>query len=147
MEDRRIYPRIIIYVAWLIWSSYLLCALLHFFVPFINLEGDIEGTNFSTIHMLIVLLVVAALIQCLITIGLRYFALIRPGRNGTYNPYSGPVRFLVVGMINWTSSTAIVYYGTTIYLLSGAMWPIMLFGVFGLLLLLYHSPRLSAFKH
>ena len=151
MERKRIYPRIVIFIAWLIWIFHVYIVLFgglyplgH--IPFINPEETIQPEHQNiNIAMISTAFIVVALIEGLITIALRHYALIKPSRKGTYTPYSGPLRFLIVGFLNWTFSTAIVLYGTLLHFMTGDKWPLLLFGAIGLPLLLYHIPRVGLF--
>lgn len=131
------------YIAWFFWFIFFINALLRIYSPFVSSTENIQKADY--LDMLIPALIIAALIEAIGTILIRYFALIRPSKKGTYNPYFGPLRFFLVGIINWILSGGIVVYGTVIFFLSGETWPVLLFGVTGILLLIFHSPRLGPF--
>lgn len=132
------------YIAWFVWVIFLINALRNIANPFINPLVSFEKPTW--VNMLNFFLIIVSLVEGGLTIIIRYLALIRPFKKGSYSPYKGPLRFLFVGIINWICSVGMVICGTVIYSLSGEIWPVIFFGCLGLALLIYHSPRLGPFK-
>ncbi len=132
------------YIAWFFWSIFLFNALTYFYHPFIASEENIQKSDH--VNILSISLTIVALIEAAATIFLRYFALIRPWKKGTYSPCSGPVRFLLVGFVNWACSNSIIIYGLVLYYMSGETKLLFFFGPIGMVLLFFHSPRLGPFK-
>jgi hypothetical protein len=132
------------YIAWFIWSIFLFNALIYFYQPFIASEENIQKSDHASI--LFISLTMVALLEAAATIVFRYFALIRPSKKGTYSPPSGPIRFLLVGFVNWVCSNSIIIYGLVLYYMTGSPRFLLVFGPIGLVLLIFHSPRLGPFK-
>ena len=131
------------YVAWFFWCFFIFNSLVDLCFPLIIPKQDIHIVDH--IRLIISSLAVVALIEAGITVLLRYFALIRPAKKGTYHPHGGPFRFLIVSLVNWAFAESIAIYGAVTYYMSGQVWPTLLFGGIGLVLLLFHSPRLKPF--
>ena len=152
VERRPANPQVIASIAWFVWGIHAFCALAFLYVPLVHIplvnpEAAFQHPDFQqSLTLLVVGLIAVALTEVLITIALRHYALVRPARKGTFSPDRNPVRFLVVCIITWLISVAIVFYGAVIYYVSGDKWPLLLFGAIGLALLVFHSPRFSAFE-
>ena len=104
MNLRRIFSlrNSIIYISWFFWFVFLANSLTFFSTPFLKHSEKIQ--NADHLKLLFIILVGVAIIESGVTILIRYFAIIRPFRRGTYNPYQRPFRFLIVGLINWIFS-------------------------------------------
>lgn len=132
------------YIAWILWVVFLANSLTYFSAPF--LESTEKHQSAEYLKLFIIILVGIALIESGVTILIRHFAIIRPYKKGSYSPYQGPFRFLMVGLINWIFAESVVIYGTVVFLMSGRIWPVWFFGCLGIALLIYHSPRLGCFS-
>ena len=133
------------YIAWFLWVLIIANALTDFLGPFLNSEKQVNKSDYN--NLVTYFLVFFALIECVVTVLIRYFALIRPAKKGTCSPFKDPFRFLLVGVINWLCAGSIVLYGPIVFYMSGQVWPVILFGCFGIFLFLFHSPRLGQFKY
>ncbi len=143
-ENKRSTTRIYHISAWIIWGLLLFTSLEYISGPFIypvsNPESEIYFKLFITV------LIIFALLEAIITILVRYFFIIRPYKKGTYDPNVKFTRYFVVGVISWVCSSAICFYGPITYQMFGLYWPHIIFGIIGVFLLLYHSPRMGPFK-
>jgi hypothetical protein len=133
------------YIAWFLWSIFVYNALVYFYHPFAASKEIIQKSD--NVNILFVSLAIVAVIEAAATILFRYFTLIRPAKKGTYTPYSGPIRFLLVGVVNWACSNSIIIYGLVLYYMSGETWFLLFYGIVGSVLLFFHSPRMGPFKN
>lgn len=131
------------YIAWFLWFIVLACIFSNLTIPLFKPVDKIQKTGYMKIFM--ISLICVALIQMGATILFRYYALIRPNKKGSYTPYQGPIRFVLVGLINWIFSESIAIYGIVVFFMSGQIWPVLFFGLLSIGLLIYHSPRIGQF--
>lgn len=132
------------YIAWFLWFLFVANALSDFSGPFLNSNEHISKSDYN--KYVAYFLILFALLESGVTFLIRYLALTRPAKKGSYSPYDWPFRFLIVGVINWICSGSIVLYGPVVYYMSGLVWPVIFFGSLGFLLFLFHSPRLGQFR-
>lgn len=131
-------------IAWVVWALFFANSIKYFFTPYLKPATNIEQQDW--INLLIYSLLIASVLEVGVTLLIRYFALLRPFKKGSYNPNKSFVRFFIVGLINWFCSNCIVLYGPIIYYISGFLWPHFVFSFIGFVLLFYHSPRLKPFS-
>ncbi len=130
-------------IAWVVWTLFFINSFKYIISPFVEPMANIK--TYDWIQPLIISLIIATLIEAAVTILIRYFLLIRPYKNGTYDPKKKFTRFFIVGIIIWLCSNGICIYGPIIYFMSGLYWPHIIFGIIGTTLLIYHSPRMKPF--
>jgi hypothetical protein len=131
------------YIAWFLWFIVLASVFSNLTIPLFKPVDNIQKPGYMKIFM--ISLICVALIQSGATILFRYYALIRPNKKGSYTPYQGPIRFVLVGLINWIFADSIAIYGIVVFFISGQMWPVLFFGLLSIALLFYHCPRLGQF--
>jgi len=131
-------------IAWGIWFLFFTICLGYLLSPFISPRTAAE--NFDWIYILIATLFIVAVLEAGITILIRYLAVSRPYKRGTYNPNDRFARFFIVCFINWFLANSITVYGLILYYMSGFLWVYFIFGTMGTILLIYHSPRLKPFN-
>ncbi len=129
--------------AWAVWASFALNSVRYILIPFVEPATNIQAKDW--IQMLIFLLIIVSVLEAGVTILIRYFAIVKPYRRGTYNPHDRFARYFIVGAVNWLISNTVVHYGTILYYMSGIYWPHCLLSSMGIALLLYHTPRLGPF--
>lgn len=131
-----------VYVAWITWSIIFLIAIRNFSVPFITQKAEPLQWSDQVLYAIIVF----SLLETGITFLLRHFAIMKPFKNGRYNPNTQVARFFIIGILNWIISNSIVFYGTMTYCIYGTIWQHYFFGILGFALLVFHAPRLGPFK-
>jgi hypothetical protein len=136
--------RLLQIVAWFLWIIFAINLVSYIFAPFVSPSTSAEF--YDWINIVIYSLLIAAIIEAGITFLIRHFAIIKPYKNGTYNPHQKFFRYLIVGILNWFIAASITLYGTILYYMSEILWPHYIFSTIGLFLILYHCPRLGPFK-
>lgn len=131
-------------LAWTIWFFVFFISLGDVALPFISPRTSTNSYDWA--FQLNCGLIFFSVVSSGITILIRHYAIMKPYKNGSYNPLNNHVRFIIVGVLNWMISSLIIFYGTLTYYLTGIMWQYFILSALGFSLLLFHSPRLGSFK-
>lgn len=133
-------------IAWLIWSLFSVNCGIYIMAPFVDSKIKVDLSSQSWFKYFILALIVASILEALLTIIIRYYAITRPYKRGRYNPHDSFARFFITAILNWIICNSIALYGTILYYMSGIYWTHILFASIGAVLLIYHSPRLGKFE-
>ena len=130
-------------IAWVIWAFFFADGLYRLLSPYIEPATDIK--NYDWINILIASVFVVAILEGGVTILIRYLAILRPYKNRNYNPHDSFARFFMICFINWFLASSLPVYGLILYYMSGFWGVHFILGIMGMLLIIYHSPRLKPF--
>jgi len=135
-------------VAWSIWLFFLSMSILY--IPGTKEALEQDPANINTeewFTMLVIALVIVAIIEGVITISLRHYALMKPAQKGNYdlNSISGGIRFMIVNTISWFIAISFPVYGLILYIMSENIGFLYGFSTVGIILLKFHAPRLKPF--
>ena len=138
--------RIVSLITWLLSVASILIYIPMSITAYANSESsrNIKEVN---IYLVVALSIVAA-IELLIGFAIRYFALTRPAKRGTFTLSSigRKIRFFLVHFFNWSIGESIAIYGMVLYLLYGKLAFLLVFSAVGLGTVLLHAPRLKPFQ-
>lgn len=110
------------------------------------LQSPRSTTSYDWVPMATYIWIFVAIIFSIITLLIRHFAVIKPYKNGEYNPHLNFARFFATTIVNLILSCSVVCLGMLSYSLGGEIWVLYFLSVLGFILFLFHSPRLSQFK-
>jgi len=135
-------------IVWPIWCLFLVSMV--FYIQGIKTALEQSPVNIDSrdwFLMIAVAISIIAIIETLITVTIRHFALVRPAMRRTFNicSLSGGIRFLLVNLLNWLIAETVVVYGMVLYIMSDRIEFLYIFGFAGLSLLIFHAPRLSRY--
>ena len=135
-------------VAWSIWLFFLILSITY--IPGAKEALEQDQANIYTEEWFLFIAIVLGIVSVLegsLTIALRHYALIKPAQKGTYNIQSvgGSIRFTIVNTINWFIAASLPAYGLVLYIMSGKIVFLYGFSLVGIILLIFHAPRLTPF--
>ena len=135
-------------ITWPIWCLFLISVI--FYIPGTKTAFEQSPANIDSsdwFFMLVIAISIMAIIESLLTITIRHFALIRPAVRSGLNIHSlgGGIRFLIVNVLNWFIAETVAVYGMVLYIMSERIEFLYIFGFAGVCLLIFHAPRLSPY--
>lgn len=136
-------------IVWPIWLLFLVSMV--FYIPGTKTALELSPANIDSggwFFMIAIAISIIAIIEGLLTVTIRHFALIRPAERGTFiiNTLSGGIRFLFVNIFNWFIAETIAVCGMALYIMSERIEFLYIFGLAGLSLIIFHAPRFSPYQ-
>lgn len=129
--------------AWIFWSLYFSTALIYIRE---TSNAMINPESHEWITLLKYPMIFGACLSTCLSFLVRHFLIIKPYKKGLYNPHNNFLSYFFIGIMNLVLSYSIVYLGMMTYLLGGDKWVFYILSIWGLTLLIFHSPRLGPFK-
>lgn len=128
--------------AWFFWSCYFLTAVIYVreTLNTVQSSGSYESITLIKYPMIFG----ACLATCLSFLA-RHFLIIKPYKQGTFNPRSDFLKYFLITVLNLILSFSVIYLGIITYLLGGPSWVLYFLSALGFSLLIFHSPRLGPF--
>ena len=136
-------------ISFIIWSFSVISVILYFPMAIYSFNhSKLNGTISEMNIIFIVALSIFSIIQILLTLVIRYFALIRPAIRGTFriNTIGGGIRFFLINFLNWALAESVAIYGMVLYFMYGKILFLLVFGFIGFGALIFHVPRYKPFQ-